>query len=129
MLRPGRLDTLLFVGLPDAEGRVDILRTLCKKLKNFNWNEEIGQVARGCEGFSGADLESLLKNAGYAAVKRFKSSGMFSGVDGSRPSIEEGNMGLVLADFETARSKVSRSVGADDMKRYDLLQREWGKSA
>ncbi|EXJ85903.1 hypothetical protein A1O1_06272 [Capronia coronata CBS 617.96] len=117
MLRPGRLETLLFVGLPTAEERVDILQTLCKRLNNFVFDESMASIARSCEGFSGADLESLLRKAGYAAISRCESQ---------LDSLETGT--IVAADFELARGEVRRSVGIDDMKRYEMLQRQWGKS-
>ena len=104
MLRPGRLETVLFVGLPEAEERVDILRTRTRKLPNFVFSAAIAQIARESEGFSGADLESLLRKAGDYAVKR--------GAEG----------GIELGDFEKARAEVKRSVGVQDLKRYERLQ-------
>lgn len=106
MLRPGRLETVLFVGLPDAEERVDILRTLVRKLPNFDYSAEIAEIARQADGFSGADLSSLLRKAGANAVRRAASR------------IEYG-------DFMAARSEVRRSVGEDDLKRYELLKTHW----
>ena len=103
MLRPGRLETLLFVDLPEKEERVEILQTLIRNL-NIKFTDDIATVARGCEGFSGADLESLLRRAGYAAIKR--------GDD------------IKLEDFITARSSVRPSVG--DRKKYDRLKTQWG---
>lgn len=117
MLRPGRLETLLFVGLPDAEERVDILRTLCKRLNNFVFDESAATIARSCDGFSGADLEALLRRAGYAAILRAE----------SQPDSPDSGT-IVAADFELARKEVRRSVGVDDMKRYEMLQKQWGKS-
>jgi len=97
----------LFVGLPGKEERMDILKTLLKRLPNFNRIEEIADVARACEGCSRADLDSLLRRPGYAAIKR--GSGM-----------------IELVDFEKARSEVKRSVQDQDMKRYERLRKEWG---
>jgi ribosome biogenesis ATPase len=108
MLRPGRLETLLFVGLPSADERVDILRTLVRKLPNFVLTEAIAELVRMCDGYSGADLASLLRRAGYAAIRR-------------------GGLKIELEDFEIARKEVRRSVGADDMKRYDKLREKWGR--
>jgi len=119
MLRPGRLETLLFVGLPTAEERVDILRTLCRRLHNFVFDESIAAIARTCDGFSGADLESLLRRAGYAAIRRCASLSTAAGAETA--------VGITAVDFEFARTEVRRSVGVDDMKRYEKLQREWGK--
>ena len=103
MLRPGRLETLLFVDLPEAAERVEILQTLSRNL-SIPYSDEIADVARGCEGFSGADLESLLRRAGYAAIKR--------------------NDTIKLEDFMIARQIVRPSVG--DRRKYDRLKAQWG---
>ena len=103
MLRPGRLETLLFVDLPGADERVEILQTLSRNL-NIPYTNAIAEVARSCEGFSGADLESLLRRAGYAAIKR--------------------NDDIKYEDFMSARAKVKPSVG--DRKKYDRLKLSWG---
>lgn len=103
MLRPGRLETLLYVDLPTAEERVDILRTITRKLP-IDFNSEIEDVARSCTGFSGADLGSLLRRAGYAAIKR-------------RDTIK-------MQDFVTAKEAIRPSVG--DMRKYEKLKKEWG---
>lgn len=103
MLRPGRLETLLFVDLPGADERVEILQTLSRNL-SIPFTDAIAEIAKGCEGFSGADLESLLRRAGYAAIKR--------------------NDDIKYEDFVSARVKVKPSVG--DRKKYDRLKLSWG---
>ena len=108
MLRPGRLGSTLFVGLPAAEERVDILRTLVRKLPNFEYTPEIADIARQADGFSGADLGSLLRRAGDNAVRRRTSSG------------------IEYQDFLAARPEVRRSVGDDDLRRYETLKKRWG---
>ena len=113
MMRPGRLDTLLYVGLPDAEGRVDILRTLCTKVTGMMFDESVADIARACTGFSGADLESLVRRAGYNAIRRGGASGQ--------------TVAISSMDFEHASGEVRRSVGVDDIKRYEALQKYWGK--
>ncbi len=51
MLRPGRIDMRLYVGLPDADGRVDILRALCKKVPGLVFDDASAAIARACDGF------------------------------------------------------------------------------
>jgi ribosome biogenesis ATPase len=110
MLRPGRLETLLFVGLPGLDDRVDILRTLVKRsLKGVQFTDQMAEVARACDGFSGADLEALLRRAGYAAIRKGR---MSEGID--------------LEDFQQARNEVRRSVSDKDLIRYEKLRVEWG---
>ncbi|KAJ5546909.1 AAA domain-containing protein [Penicillium frequentans] len=102
MLRPGRLETLLFVNLPSPLERVEILQTLIRKLP-IEFNDELRRLAEECEGFSGADLGSLLRRAGYMAIKR-------------RDSIR-------FEDFVAAKTFVRPSV--TDMKKYEKLRRDW----
>ena len=102
MLRPGRLETLLFVDLPGKDERVEILETLSRKVSISNTNA-IADIARSCEGFSGADMESLLRQAGYAAIKR--------------------NDTIKPEDFVTAKKKVRPSVG--DIEKYYRIKKEW----
>ncbi|KAI5290311.1 hypothetical protein KEM54_001882 [Ascosphaera aggregata] len=102
MLRPGRLETLLFVNLPSADERVEILRTLVRKLP-IEWSSELAELARSCEAYSGADLGSLVRRAGYSAIKR-------------RDMIK-------YEDFVAARSDVRPSVS--DLKKYERLRRDW----
>ncbi|XP_076957993.1 peroxisomal ATPase PEX1-like [Bidens hawaiensis] len=65
LLRPGRLDRLLFCNFPSPQERLDILTVLFRKLslaKDFN----LEAIAQKTEGFSGADLQALLLDAQLA---------------------------------------------------------------
>ena len=103
MMRPGRLETLLFVNLPNEDERVDILRTLVRNL-SIEFDDALQALARSCEGFSGADLGSLLRRAGYSAIRR-------------RDTIK-------LEDFFAAKKEIRPSVV--DLKKYERLRRDWG---
>jgi ribosome biogenesis ATPase len=65
ILRPGRLDKLLYVPLPNKQDRTNILITLTRKtpLSPLVSLQEIGE-SQQTEGFSGADLSALVKEAG-----------------------------------------------------------------
>jgi ribosome biogenesis ATPase len=102
MLRPGRLETLLFVNLPGANERFEILQTLVRNLP-IDFSDDLRQLAESCEGFSGADLGSLLRRAGYSAIKR-------------RDTIK-------FEDFVVAKEYIRPSV--TDMKKYERLRRDW----
>ncbi|MBQ7714167.1 MAG: AAA family ATPase, partial [Oscillospiraceae bacterium] len=58
LLRPGRFDRQVYVGLPDIKGREEILKIHTKN-KPLAEDVDLKQVARGTSGFSGADLENL----------------------------------------------------------------------
>jgi len=69
MLRPGRLESLVYVGLPTPSGRVKIMQALMRKLPiNLQLAEQASKER--CNGLSGADLGSWLRSAGAAAIDR-----------------------------------------------------------
>ena len=70
MLRPGRLDKLLYVPLPPPDGRAAILKTLTRKTP-LAADVDVGSIGTSarCGGFSGADLASLVREACVAALK------------------------------------------------------------
>ena len=71
MLRPGRLDKLLYVPLPDFENRCAILDTITKNLKlDMDIDFEKIYKDKRIEGFSGADIASLVREAQLHALKR-----------------------------------------------------------
>ncbi|KAF4547875.1 Ribosome biogenesis ATPase RIX7-like protein [Elsinoe fawcettii] len=110
MLRPGRLETKLYVDLPGPEERVEILEALvAPKRKKGTWPgvEELAEMARAeqCKGYSGADLDSLVRRAALMALRR--GSGM-----------------VEMGDFEGAVKEVKPSVGS--MEKYDKLRKRFG---
>jgi len=69
LLRPGRFDRQVYVGLPDIRGREEILR-IHTRGKPLAEDVDLAQVARGTSGFSGADLENLANEAALLAARR-----------------------------------------------------------
>jgi cell division protease FtsH len=73
LLRPGRFDRQVTVGLPDLQGREQILKVHLKKVKAAN--DIIPRaIARGTPGFSGADLENIVNEAALFAARDGKKS-------------------------------------------------------
>lgn len=117
MLRPGRLDKLVLVPLPDGDGRISILHTL---LRNVRLAEGVNveAVARDsrCEGYSGADLQALIRVAGEKALReRVLGDGVGSG--GGQVYIEGRH-------FEEALKSVVPSVSSRDASSY-LKMEKW----
>lgn len=111
MLRPGRLDKLLYVPLPPAEARADILRAASRKtpLAEDVDLEALGRDPR-CEGFSGADLAALVREAAVCALRDMR-------LAAERPSAP-----LVHhAHFDAALEVVQPSVSAKDEASYRAL--------
>lgn len=70
MLRPGRLDKLLYVPLPNSDDRLQILKTCCKKVPLAD-DVDLVIIANSqlLEGFSGADLSALTREAQVNALR------------------------------------------------------------
>ena len=69
LLRPGRFDRQVYVGLPDIKGRREILDVHAKD-KPLAEDVVLDDVARGTPGFTGADLENLLNEAALLAARK-----------------------------------------------------------
>ena len=68
ILRPGRFDRRIHVGLPDVRGREEILKVHAKN-KPLADDVNLEEIARTTAGFAGADLENLLNEAAICAVR------------------------------------------------------------
>ena len=72
LLRPGRFDRQVYVGLPDIKGREEILKIHARN-KPLAEDVDLRQIARGTAGFTGADLENLLNEAALLAGRSSES--------------------------------------------------------
>jgi|TARA_B110000444_G_scaffold50766_1_gene46770 cell division protease FtsH len=68
LLRPGRFDRQVYVGLPDIRGREQILKVHAKKVP-LDDKVDLGIIARGTPGFSGADLANLINEAALFSAR------------------------------------------------------------
>lgn len=73
LLRPGRFDRRVVIGLPDIKGRFDILKVHAKKIK-MDASVDLMAIARSTPGCSGADLANLLNEAALLAARRGRSA-------------------------------------------------------
>jgi ribosome biogenesis ATPase len=111
MLRPGRLDRCLYVPLPPAGARAEILRTACRKLALApDVDLESLGADRKCDGYSGADLAALVKEAAIAAL--------------CECADEEEEPLVARRHFAHALDKVAPSVTRRDEKRYLAMRHQ-----
>lgn len=71
LLRPGRFDRRIFVGLPDIKGREEILKVHARG-KPLSLDVKLDELAKSTPGFTGADLENLLNEAALLAARKNK---------------------------------------------------------
>ena len=73
LLRPGRLDRIIEIGLPDKDGRLDILQIISKQIPTDK-EVDFKQISVQTKGFSGAELKALIMEAGLNAISNNRDS-------------------------------------------------------
>jgi len=111
LLRPGRFDRQVVVPLPDIRGREQILRVHMRKVP-LSPNVDATILARGCPGFSGADLANLVNEAALFAARR-------------------NGRTVDMSDFEKAKDKIimgaeRRSIVMPEEERKNTAYHESG---
>jgi len=104
LLRPGRFDELIYVPVPDAEGRERILAIHTKGMPLAD-DVDLASLARRTDRFTGADLEDLVRRAGLGAL---------------RASIEAGI--VTMAQFNAALIETRASVTPEMELEYERIQ-------
>src|SRR6478672_6544250 len=104
LLRPGRFDELIYVGVPDTAGRRRILAIHTEKMP-LSDDVDLEKIAQRTERFTGADLEDLVRRAGLTALRR---------------SLDTAS--VTMADFEAALSETRASVTAEMLEEYQRIQ-------
>lgn len=118
MLRPGRLGNLLYVPLPTAEERISILHALTRKVSMLEASPSCAEgvdlrcVAYDsrCDGFSGADLAALVREAGLAVVKEKAECEV-------KDSSSDDKVFILARHFEAAFGRIRPSVSPEDRKK------------
>ena len=108
LLRPGRFDKLILVGKPDEGARLNILRVHTRKMPLADVDLEY--VASRTEGFVGADLALLCREAGLSAYRKDKDA-----------------ESITMDDFENALRNVSPSVDPHMFDSYERIGKDLNK--
>jgi transitional endoplasmic reticulum ATPase len=122
--RPGRLDQLIYIPLPDYDSRVSIFKANLRK-SPVDPNVSIEQLANATEGFSGADITEICQRAAKNAIRESvtaeieRAKLITSGeIDGSSPFVDP--VPCIRKDhFQEAMSRARRSVSDSDIQQYE----------
>ncbi|KAM7408063.1 hypothetical protein PAMA_001966 [Pampus argenteus] len=133
ILRPGRLDKTLYVGLPPPADRLAILLTITKggtrpQLEQDVSLEEIAHDER-CDCFTGADLTALVREASVNALRAYLKS-QHSPASTSGHTYTSGPVADIRVskqNFEDAFRKIRPSVSKKDQKTYEQLRESLGR--
>ncbi|KAM6954234.1 katanin p60 ATPase-containing subunit A1 [Aplochiton taeniatus] len=118
-----RLEKRIYIPLPSANGRVELLRINLKELELAN-DVDMAKISEQMEGYSGADITNVCRDASLMAMRRR--------IEGLTPeeirniSRDEMHMPTTMDDFEHALKKVSKSVSATDLEKYEKWIEEFG---
>ena len=128
LIRPGRLDQLIYIPLPDLVARIGIIKAVLRKSPcAANVNMEF--LARECEGFSGADMTELCQRATKAAIRE-----SIAAEDERRKLMKDGGDNDAIMDmddpvpfitrihFEEALHNARRSVTAYDLEKFEQFR-------
>ncbi|ETE58990.1 Nuclear valosin-containing protein-like protein, partial [Ophiophagus hannah] len=121
ILRPGRLDKTLYVGLPPPSDRLAILKTITKDgtVPPLDIDVYLEEIAYNpcCDCFTGADLSALVREASVCALKQQMT--MFSPAN---KNIFTGEIRVGKKHFEEAFKKVKSSITPKDQIMYEELR-------
>ena len=125
LIRPGRLDQLIYIPLPDYVARVGIIKAVLRK-SPVAPNVNIEFLAQQCEGFSGADMTELCQRATKAAIRE-----SIAAEEERRKlmSDEDANMEMddpvpviTRAHFEEAMANARKSVTEYDLTKFEQFR-------
>ena len=84
-------------------------------------------IVKKTQGFSGADITNVCRQAAYMPMRRkLKNQGGFKNIGDMKKFEEEVNVPLTKDDFAEALKNVNKSVGKDDLKKYEAWMKEFG---
>ncbi|MEK6898623.1 MAG: CDC48 family AAA ATPase [Nanoarchaeota archaeon] len=111
ILRPGRFDRVLLVDVPDEESRKKIFSIHSEGVP-LDKNVRVDELVRKTEGFVGADIEALVREAAIGALRKNMQATT-----------------VTMSDFEEAMHKVKPSVSEETAKRYKKIEELYIKNA
>merc|ERR1719329_1831043 len=119
LLRPGRLDQLIYIPLPDRPARQGILESTLKK-SPIAPNVSMAFIAELTDGFSGADLAELCQRAAKAAIRDAIAADELKTDDMDVDAANE----ICRKHFEEAMAGARRSVAITDLAKYDQFRQK-----
>ena len=111
ILRPGRFDRIIATSVPDKKGRLQILKIHTKNMP-LGKDVDLNKLAERTDGFVGADIENLVREAAMLALR-------------DNINVKE----VSKKYFEESLKKVNASVSKEDERRYEEIEKKYLRSA
>ena len=130
ILRPGRLEMHVEIGLPSADGRLQIINIHTAKMRNNNRIadealERLEELSVRAKNFTGAEIEGLVRNATSYAIERsldLSQLGNDGGVEGMK-SMDKDAIKVTWPDFERALEETVPAFGSKDKEELTVHTR------
>ncbi|KAI8614504.1 P-loop containing nucleoside triphosphate hydrolase protein [Chytriomyces sp. MP71] len=127
--QPGEIDEAarrrfrkkLYIPLPEPEARLSLLNRLLSKQKNSLTVQQVQLVVAKTDGYSGSDIDGLVREACLGPIRRLGNNIMDVAVGDVDP--------MTLEDFEEALTQVRASVSEKDLEFYLQFDRDFGSSS
>jgi transitional endoplasmic reticulum ATPase len=128
LIRPGRLDQLIYIPLPDFVARVGIIKAVLRK-SPVAQNVNTDFLAQQCEGFSGADMTELCQRATKAAIREAiaaeeERKKLVSNED-EVMEMDDPVPVITRAHFEEAMANARRSVTEYDLNKFEQFRQKF----
>merc|ERR1712176_764966 len=122
LLRPGRLDQLIYIPLPDLPARQNVLESTLRK-SPIAPDVPMSFIAQKTEGFSGADLAELCQRAAKAAIRdAIAAEELKAGDDAMDDGV---GSEISRKHFEEAFAGARRSVASNDLAKFDQFRKKF----
>eukprot|EP00607_Mallomonas_marina_P010166 CAMPEP_0182420172 /NCGR_PEP_ID=MMETSP1167-20130531/4747_1 /TAXON_ID=2988 /ORGANISM="Mallomonas Sp, Strain CCMP3275" /LENGTH=546 /DNA_ID=CAMNT_0024595725 /DNA_START=193 /DNA_END=1833 /DNA_ORIENTATION=+ len=128
-----RLEKRVYIPLPEMEGRKELFRINMKEVE-IGDDVDLEELARNSEGYSGADVANVCRDASMMSVRRIMESARKQGLGKEQMQAmlkqqkESLNSAVSMEDFRIALSKVNKSVSENDLGKYMDWMAEFGSA-
>ncbi|WP_297552737.1 CDC48 family AAA ATPase [Thermococcus sp.] len=122
LLRPGRFDRLILVPAPDEKARLEIFKVHTRKVPLAE-DVNLEELAKRTEGYTGADIEAVVREAAMLAMRRALQEGIIK--PGMKADEIRRKVKVTMKDFEEALKKIGPSVSKETMEYYLKIQEQF----
>jgi len=122
IMRPGRLDQLIYIPLPDKPSRIAVLKS-CLRRSPVAGDVDLGFLADKTHGFSGADLTEICQRAAKLAIRESIEKDLKKKNEAGADAMEDVDPvpEITRAHFEEAMRFARRSVSDNDIRKYEMF--------
>jgi len=122
IMRPGRLDQLIYIPLPDKGSRISVLKS-CLRRSPVAGDVDLGFLADKTHGFSGADLTEICQRAAKLAIRESIEKDLKRKNEAGADAMEDVDPvpEITKSHFEEAMRFARRSVNDNDIRKYEMF--------